>query len=123
VADLAEFFTVAGLVVKVIAVLVIDVRLNTATLSFNPLPVHKALKAQMTVSVAAHALSKGCNTSSILSCTVARFVAVAAHRAISLSTVRYRLRAALVDAFGSKVKYCSHLTLLVVLEQLYCLLD
>jgi hypothetical protein len=98
-----------------VAVLVIDVRLNTATLSFDSLPVHKAFKAQVAVMIAAHAFSKGCNTRSILSSTVARLVAVTTYRTVTLTAMCYQLVTALVDTLGTEIKYFAHGLLLVAM--------
>jgi hypothetical protein len=99
----------------VVAVLVINVGLNTTALSFDSLPVHKAFKAQMTVMIAAHAFSKGCNTGSILSSTVARLVAVTTYRTVTLTAMCYQLVTALVDTLGTEIKYFAHGVLLVAM--------
>jgi hypothetical protein len=98
-----------------VAVLVIDMRLNTAALSFDSLPVYEALKAQVTVMIAAHAFSKGCNSGSIAASTVARLVAVTTYRTVTLTAMCYQLVAALVDTLGTEIKYFAHGLLLVAM--------
>jgi hypothetical protein len=116
--DLAKLFTVLWHIVQVVAVFVIDVCLNTATLSFDSLPVHKAFKAQVAVMIAAQTFSKGCNTGSILSSTVARLVAVTTYRTVTLTAMCYQLVAALVDTLRTEIKYFAHGVLLVALDLL-----
>jgi hypothetical protein len=118
VTDLAKLFAVLRHIVQMVAVLVIDVRLNTTTLSFDSLPVHEALKAQVTVMIAAHTLSKGCNTGSIAASTVARFVAVITYGTVTLTAMCYQLVTALVDTLRTEIKYFAHGVLLVAMTLL-----
>jgi hypothetical protein len=98
VAGFAEFFAVLWHVVHMIAILVINVRLNTGTVTSNTIPVNVAAEAQVPIFVAATATAKSSNSWSIAASTITCLMTVSAYWTISLTTVGYRLATAIINA-------------------------